>query len=255
MWLRLRQIALVAHKLEPIVEDLEAVFGLEVGHIDPGVGKWGLHNVLMPVGSQFLEIVAPTEEGTPGGRYLERRGGDGGYMVITQCDTHPPRRARVEALGIRTVLDRDSDEHKIMQLHPKDSGGSFLEIDWAEGGEDPAGPWPPAGFDWQKTVRTDVISAITAAEIQCDDPGKTAARWAEIIEQPLSRDGEGRETLQLENATIRFIKATDGRGEGLGGIDVTSVDGDRARAVARERGLVDDQGAIMIGGLRYYLSD
>lgn len=255
MWLRLRQIALVAHKLEPVVEDLEAVFGLEVGHIDPGVGKWGLHNVLMPVGSQFLEIVAPTKEGTPGGRYLERRGGDGGYMVITQCDTHPPRRARVEALGIRTVLDRDSDAHKIMQLHPKDSGGSFLEIDWAEGGDDPAGPWPPAGFDWQKAVDTDVISAITAAEIQGDDPSRTAARWSEIIEQPLSRDGKGYETLQLENATIRFVEATDGRGEGLGGIGVAAVDRDRALSSAKERGLVDDQDTIMIGGLRFYLND
>ena len=255
MWLRLRQIALVAYRLEPVAADLEAVFGLEVGHIDPGVGKWGLHNVLMPVGSQFLEIVAPTEEGTPGGRYLERRGGDGGYMVITQCDTHPPRRARIEELGIRTVLDRDSDEHKIMQLHPKDSGGSFLEIDWAEGGEDPAGPWPPAGFDWQKAVRTDVISAITAAEIQCDDPAKTAARWSEIIETPLGEDEAGNETLQLENAAIRFVAATDGRGEGLGGIDVKAVDRNRALAAAQERGLVDDQSTITIGGLRFYLRD
>ena len=44
MWLRLRQIALVASELEPIVEDLGSVFGLEVCFRDPGVATFGLEN-------------------------------------------------------------------------------------------------------------------------------------------------------------------------------------------------------------------
>ena len=84
--------------------------------------------------------------------------------------------------------------------------------------------------------------------------GKTAARWSEIIEQPLVRDAEGSETLQLENAAIRFVEASDGRGEGLGGIDVAAVDRNRAISAAEDRGLLAD-GAIMIGGLRFYLKD
>ncbi|HEY4668483.1 MAG TPA: hypothetical protein VIH05_01760, partial [Tepidiformaceae bacterium] len=83
MWLRLRQIALVARELEPVVNDFRNVLGIEVGYRDPGVGRFGLENALMPIGNQLLEVVAPIEEGTAGGRYLERRGGDGGYMVIT----------------------------------------------------------------------------------------------------------------------------------------------------------------------------
>lgn len=44
MWLRLRQIALVAHKLAPVVQDMHDVFGLEVGYRDPGVKTLGLEN-------------------------------------------------------------------------------------------------------------------------------------------------------------------------------------------------------------------
>ena len=87
--IRMRQICLVARSLAPVVDELRAGLGLEVCHRDPGVGKYGLENALFPVGDGFLEVVAPVREGTTAGRYLERRGGDGGYMVILQCDDHP----------------------------------------------------------------------------------------------------------------------------------------------------------------------
>ena len=51
-----------------------------------GVEKYGLVNALMPIGNSFLEVVAPTREGTAAGRCLERRDGEGGYMVILECD-------------------------------------------------------------------------------------------------------------------------------------------------------------------------
>ena len=41
MWIRLRQIAFVAHQLEPVVDDLHAVLGLDVAYRDPGVATFG----------------------------------------------------------------------------------------------------------------------------------------------------------------------------------------------------------------------
>lgn len=254
MWLRLRQIALIAHDIEAVVADLEAVFGLAVGHVDPGVGHYGLENRLLPVGSQFIEVVAPIREGTTGGRYLEQRGGDGGYMVICQCDEHEPRRQRVEQLGIRTVGGRQGEAYQFMQLHPKDTGGSFLEIDWHTGADDPVPPWShAAGDDWQGAVRTDIIRAITAAEIQSPDPDAVARRWSGIVEIPVERGPSGHATIPLENAALRFVLAEDGRGEGLGGIDVAAVDAPAALAAARTRGLLREDGSIMIAGTRFRL--
>lgn len=243
----MRQVALVARELEPVVEDLRAVFGLEVGHRDPGVAAFGLENALLPIGTQLLEVVAPTREGTAGGRHLERRGGDGGYMVICQCDDHAPRRARVEELGIRTVLSFDDGDYRCMQLHPSDTGGAFLEIDWQSDTSD-GGDWWPAGTHWREAVRTDVIDAITEAEVQAADPDAVAARWSEILEI-----GVADRSLRFDNATVRFADAADGRGDGLGGITVRAVDADAAIRAAVQRGLPVDGDVITLCGTRFTL--
>ena len=74
MFLRLRQLCLVAEKLDPVVDTLCQVFGVTVCHRDPEVGQFGLHNALIPFGTSFIEVVAPVTEGTTAGRYLQRKG-------------------------------------------------------------------------------------------------------------------------------------------------------------------------------------
>jgi len=245
--LRLRQIALVAHQLEPVVDDLAAVLGLAVAYRDPGVATFGLHNAVMPAGNQFIEVVAPIQEGTAGGRYLERRHGDGGYMVIMQCDDHPALKARLAPLGVRAALEHDGRHYLLLQLHPRDTGGSFLEIDVQLGGEAEDGPWEPAGEHWHD-ARMDLTLGIVAATLQSDDPAALAARWSAILDRPIVAVDEV-PTIALDNAELRFVVATDGRGEGLGGIDVRVADADRAVRAAEDRGLVrDDQ--LLIGGVR-----
>src|SRR5437763_4872270 len=179
-WIRLRQVALVARDLEGIVRALGDAFGIEVAFRDPGVATFGLHNAVLPVGNQFIEVVSPTREGTAGGRQLERLGGDGGYMVICHTDDHRSVRQRVHDRAVRTVIDADDHGYRIMQLHPGDTGGSFLEIDFQPGGDDPDGPWSPAGADWQRARRTDVVDGIIGVTVGCKDPDRTAARWGEI---------------------------------------------------------------------------
>ena len=255
MWLRLRQIALIVEDVEQVVSDLNAVFGLEVAYIDEHLPPaYGLQNRLLPVGTQFIELCSPVRENTAGGRYHERRGGDGGYMVICQSNEHDRRKKRVEELGIRVVASRDTETSSLMQLHPQDTGGSFLEIDRHEGADDEFPGWSHAiRGPWQDFIRTGRIQAINAAEIQSPDPEKLANRWSEIIEEPLVRDAGGNRALVIDNATIRFVEAADGRPEGLGGIDLTATDAEAARASAKERGLLREDGMVLIGGLRMKL--
>lgn len=184
-----------------MVGQLAAAFGLEVAYRDPGVAVFGLHNAVMPVGHQFVEVVSPLpgRADTAAGRQLQRAGGDGGYMVICHTDDQPAVRARVDTLGVRVAFEADDHGYRIMQLHPADTGGSFLEVDYQPGGEDPRGPWAPAGPDWQGSVNTEVVSGIAGVTVQSRDPAATAARWGEILGRAPSAD-----TVRLDGSWIRF---------------------------------------------------
>lgn len=251
MWLRLRQIALVAETLAPVEKELIDVLGIAVCFRDPGVAHFGLENALLPIGNQLLEVVAPIQENTAGGRYLQRRGGDGGYMVITQCDDHDPRRARVDELGVRLAHQFQTDDFRNMQLHPKDTGATFFEIDEQLGDNAHAedGPWEPAGPDWQRAKQTERVTGIVAAELQCDDPVAVAQKWADIAQISLQPNL----TIELANATLRFVACTDGRPEGLGGIDVATVDAPAILAAADAIGAKRSDQQIYLCGMRINL--
>ncbi len=252
MDLRLRQICLVARDLAPTIERIKTIFSLEVCHIDSAVAKYGLENALLTVGNQFLEVVAPVEPDTAAGRYLDRRGGDGGYMVITQCRDRAERDGHLANLEVPVANVLDYGDFHGLQLHPKYTGGSFFEIDWNEGGEDPDGPWHPAGPDWKSAARTEVVQGIAAAELQSPDPRALAARWSEIAGLDLE-DGEFGPEIRLTNATIRFVDAQDGRGEGLGGIDLAAVDSARAKRQAQTLGCRVEHDTIFAAGFRFRL--
>ena len=251
MWLRLRQICLVAQELGPVEKQLNEVLGIDVCFRDPGVGHFGLENALFPIGNQLLEVVAPVEENTAGGRYLEKRGGDGGYMVITQCDDHLPRRARIEELGVRIAHQFDNHRFINMQLHPKDTGATFFEIDeqLGEGAQNIDGPWEPAGPDWQKSRKLDRVNGILGAELQCEDPADVAKKWSDIAEIPLEDDL----SLALDNASLRFIPCSDGRPEGLGAVDVSAPGRIEILRMAETLGLKTNDSQVYLCGMRINL--
>ena len=254
-WLRLRQVALVAERLQPVEAELCEILGVSVCYRDPGVAVFGLENALFPVGNQFLEVVAPTRDGTAGGRYLERRGGDGGYMVILQASDHPPIRQRVEKLGVAIAFEREMDDYHIMQLHPRDTRGTFLEIDDQRGPDahEPDGPWHPAGPDWKQGQRLERVLGIEAAEIQSEDPAALAEHWSRILAAPPRQHDDGRWTLQLENASLRFVPCQDGRPEGLGGIDLRCSDREAIMASARQHDAVIGEDLVHLCGMRIQL--
>ena len=256
MAIRLRQICLVAEQLAPVVDDLKAVFGLEVCFVDPAVQAFGLENSLFPVGNNFLEVVAPIQANTAAGRYLKRRDGDGGYMVICQCDSHETqlaRKARAAELGVRIALEQEEPGFHIMQLHPADTGGAFFEIDW-DARMEPEGHWAPAGGGgWPAHRRTEIVSAYAGVELQSPDPQSLAERWSSIAELPLGRDARGRIEMRLDNVGIRFVEMGDERGEGLAGLDLKVVDRAQLLQRAEERGCRVSDNQVVVCGVRFNL--
>ncbi|HKW55209.1 MAG TPA: VOC family protein [Stellaceae bacterium] len=252
-YLRLRQVCLVARELEPRIAELTDIFGLAVCHRDGNVGKYGLVNALLPIGASFLEVVAPTRDGTAAGRYLERRGGDGGYMIILDCDDIERRRRRMGEIGVRIANPLRYETYTGLQLHPRDTGGPMLEFNHTTGGESLDGPYHPAGPAWRQAVRGDITTALLAAEMQSADPAALAARWSEIVERPVSRSPSGEPQIVLDLGAIRFVRGADGRGEGLGGIDLRVSNSAPIIDAARKRGYRADCDAVTVCGTRFRL--
>lgn len=221
--MRLRQVALVATDLAAAEAAITGGLGVELCFRDPGVGHFGLHNALFPIGDQFLEVVAPTQEGTTAGRLLDKRGGDGGYMAIFQTDDVQGARDRLAQHGIRLIYEAKAEGMLGLHLHPKDVGGAIVSVDWSE---QPA-EWLWAGTEWRDHVRTDVVDAVVGLEIQDDDPAETARRWAAVLDRPVSEAL----TIDIDDATISFVPVADGRGPGLAGITVRAADRSRAGSV------------------------
>ena len=246
--MRLRQIALVAKDLAAAQDDIAAVLGVDYAYDDPGVGKYGLRNAVFPIGNTFLEVVSPKVPGTTAGRLLQKRGGDGGYMVILQVDDLADARARVRDASARIADQTDGDGFAFTHIHPKDIGGAILSLDFMK----PKDRWEWGGPDWQSHVRTDTSLKVVGAELQAENPAKMAARWAEVLGRPATKDGPIWR-IRLDEGEIRFTIDIDGRGEGLGAFDVMVRNIDAVHANAAVRGLVDDDGNVILSGTRLRL--
>jgi hypothetical protein len=219
--MRLRQVALVASELGPVERSLQEVLGLELCFRDPGVGHFGLRNGLFPVGDGFIEVVAPEKEGTTAGRLLERRGGDGGYMVLFQAADLAPIEARVAQLGVRVVHEANGEGIRGLHLHPKDVGGAIVSIDAA----DPPSSWGWAGPSWRDHVRTGVVTALAGVAIAVGDPEAVAARWSAVLDRPC--DASGRVITLDDGGTVELVPSDD-RGDGVAGIRLVAADASRA---------------------------
>jgi len=216
--MRLRQVALVAADLAAAEAELEEKLGLSRCFRDPGVAAFGLANALYPIGEQLLEVVSPTEPGTTAGRLLDKRGGDGGYMVILQVDDLDPLRARFEQTATRVVFEAVGEGVTGLHLHPRDVGGAIVSVDQTEDWD----AWPWAGPDWRDHARPSGPQRISAVEVQARSPAAMAARWAEVLGRPLRGT-----TLQLDGAEVRFVEAADGRGDGVRGLELAAAQADR----------------------------
>ena len=220
--MRLRQVALVARELDPVVERLCDVLGVEVCFHDPGVAEFGLKNALMPIGDDaFLEVVAPKEPDTAAERYLERRKGDGGYMALFQTENLDEERKRMADLGVRIVWQADLGDAAGMHLHPRDIGGAIVSLDVMK----PVDSWRWGGPKWQQHIRTETITALAGVEVQADNPQAVAKRWAEVLRSE-ARPFNGGYKIDLDHDThVRVVPIQDDRGEGISGIDVRTRNG------------------------------
>lgn len=245
--MRIRQIALVAKDMAPVQSALFDLLGVSEAHIDPKIISFGLQNIVITLGDTFLEVVCPVETGTTAGRLLERRGGDGGYMVIVQVDDLATEKDRLAGTTIRTVWETDRDHAKAIHLHPKDVPGAIASLDQMK----PPEAWHWAGDDWDQRVAKNV-GGVCAAVIQSDDPSATAQQWSTAYGCPVDQSGEV-PVMRFDTGEVRFVEVADGRGSGLCAIDVESSNKEAVFAAADQHGLKYQGDTIEVCGIKINL--
>jgi hypothetical protein len=216
----LRQVALVARDCGQVAGELRRAFGWGPPFHDPGVGQFGLTNAVFAAGDTFVEVVAPARPDTTAGRYLERRGGDGGYMAIFQVPDLAAARRRAADLGVRVVWTADLPDIAATHLHPRDVPGAIVSLDWAA----PEQSWRWAGPSWTGREPDHAPGGVTGLTVEVNDPAATARRWAEVL--GLSAAGSGPAmVVELPDPGQRlwFVPARGGRGEGITEVTIAGL--------------------------------
>jgi hypothetical protein len=235
---RLRQAVLVVRDLEPAAERLKAELGLGEPFADPNVAEFGISNAVFALGDAFLEVISPVHEDTAAGRYLERHGGDGGYMLIFQLDDLQSARERVQALGVRVVWQLDLPDISGTHLHPADMRGAIVSLDRAE----PPESWRWGGPDWIGKAGAGAPGRLTGITLRVTDHDTVAARWGEVLGV---RPGDGATpALELDGASVAFEPANGPGDDGL--VEI---------AVAVPPAVRQGPDAVEVGGVHFRLGD
>jgi hypothetical protein len=206
---RLRQVVLCARELEPVAAELEAALGVSDGFNDPGVGAFGLRNVVYSAGESFVEVVVPVQEGTAAGRTIEKSG-EGGYMAIFQVTDIAPVRERVAEMNVRVVWHAELDDIQAMHLHPKDIGGAIVSIDEPH----PFESWRWGGPTWIGDATPEVEGGVREMIVRVDEPAEIASRWARVLGEPVDDNAI---VLEEGRQIVRFVRRSDGEREGIAG--------------------------------------
>ena len=248
--MRLRQLVFVSNERDELADKICNLFDLKQTYHDAGLINFGLENVLIPLGDTFFEIVMPVQENTTAGRFLDKRGGEGGYMVIVDSSNFEKEQARVESSGIEIVWHGNRKEEGIqartIHLHPKQVGGAILSIDHMN----PASAWLWAGTDWEKDINKTLIDVLSGVVLQSKDPELMCSNWENALGK--KRDAGSGLDISLDGSKISFVSDVNGRGEGINAFKIKALAKDTIMKKAEEMNLIQNQ-EIVLGGVKIIL--
>jgi hypothetical protein len=211
---RLRQVVLAAEDLSATCAAIERSLGAHDPFHDPGVGHFGLANAVYTIGDTFLEVVSPVTGGTAAGRYMQRRGGDAGYMVMFEDGDEGALRSRLKSLDVRLVHDHSHRDIVDLHLHPKDVPGAIVAVNVCT----PEGSWRWGGPVWAGAIPDHDPGGVIGLAVAAEDPAALATRWADVLGLDVTTSGSAH-TLALPSGQRVDVIAGDGA-EGIVGVTV-----------------------------------
>jgi methylmalonyl-CoA/ethylmalonyl-CoA epimerase len=129
MFGRIDHIGLAVEDLDAAIELHTAAYGMEVVHRET-VAEQGVEAVLLDVGENHVELLAPLSEDTPVGKFLAKRG-PGLHHVAYQVDDIDAALEALRGQGLRLIDEQPRTgirASRVAFLHPSASGGVLTEL-------------------------------------------------------------------------------------------------------------------------------
>jgi len=126
---RIDHIGVAVEELEPALALYRDALGLDEVHREV-VAEQGVEAVLLDVGENHVELLAPLGEDTPVGKFLARQG-PGLHHVAYQVPDIEQALASLRAAGMRLIDEQPRTGirgSRVAFLHPRASGGVLTEI-------------------------------------------------------------------------------------------------------------------------------
>ena len=129
MFSRIDHVGVAVHEIEPALEIYRDRFELQVAHREV-VAEQGVEALLLDVGENHVELLAPLGEDTPVGRFLAKQG-PGLHHVAYQVADIEQTLAQLKAAGIELIDERPRTGirgWRVAFMHPRSSAGVLTEI-------------------------------------------------------------------------------------------------------------------------------
>ena len=210
--MRLRQIAIASYNLNEAERIINKELKIRTAYRDEEVEKYGLNNIVCPLGGEFLEVVSPYTTDTTAGRFIDKKKGPTGYMTIFQCEDSLERRKFIESKRIRVLNAFENIGNFINnQFHPKDLPGALVEIDSVTNTnyKEKYADWPPAGSGWREQINEEYVHGIVGVTIAAENPDKLSKLWSEVLDSKLIVENNY-PCVVIENVKITFVQAITG---------------------------------------------
>jgi len=217
---RLRQAVIAARDLDEVAGQLRSKLGLAEPYHDPAVEQFGLRNAVFALEDTFLEVVSPVRADAAAARWLERRRGDGGYMLMFQVEDLDGARQRARDFGVREVLDVSLDGMAEVHLHPADMRGAIVSLSRPT----PADDWLWGGPDWKARSAP---YRLTGATLTVSQPVAVVDRWQSVLGVELYNIGVRVSADEFERGLTEVILEAD------------------------EEQVPEQRGPLLIGGVRF----
>ena len=247
--MRLRQLVIATSEIEVLADRICDLFELRKTFSDPELIVFGLENVLIPLGDTFLELVTPVKENTSAERFLEKRGGDGGYMVIVDSLDLEKERKRLETSKMDIVWHEnrkaDGIHGQSLHLHPKQVGGAILSID----NMNPKSSWLWAGSEWEKDINKSLVSHLSGVNICSPRPDNLLSNWEKALGKKRSIGGN---SIDLVGSNINFVMNTHSKSEHLSAFQICTLKSSYIQKRAVSRGFFINNN-IHLGGIDFLL--